>query len=159
MNQTGNSSTPSQIADNNNFQQTSNVNMPNTNSTILHDNTVAPPQNTTFEFYLPLPNDTRVYYVTYTELDSLEIARRLNNGMNNGMNISPFHYNIQSLIHQLIHQIQQQNIQQQSFDNISQMSQMYVDNNAHNTASVETISVDNHDMQDAGTNPNNNDRY
>src|SRR5436190_19797123 len=122
MDQTGNNFVPSQIIDNNNenFQHTSNVGMSNM---ILDTNTTAPaaPQNTTFQFYLPLPNDTRVYHVTYRELDSSEIAQFLNNSIN----LShipyyqfPHHYNLQSLIQQRIVQppvdYQQNTIQQQS---------------------------------------------
>src|SRR5947207_11050610 len=84
-NQTGNSFAPLQIVDNNelNFQHTSNVRMSNTNLDTLHANTTAPaPQNTTFEFYLPLQNDARIYHVTYRELDSLEIGQLLNNSIN-----------------------------------------------------------------------------
>ena len=44
--------------------------------------TPAAPQNVTFEFYLPLPNDTRIYHITYTELHPLENARILNNSIN-----------------------------------------------------------------------------
>src|SRR6266542_4654669 len=57
--------------------------------------------NIAFEFYLPLPNDTRIYHVTYTELHPLENARILNNAIN--LSHVPdhqfqYHYNIQQQI-------------------------------------------------------------
>ncbi len=83
--------------------------------------------NITFEFYLTLPNDTRIYHVRYTELHPFEIAQLLNNSINLS-HISdyqlPHHHNIQSLIQQQIRQqiqesveshiYQQNNIQQES---------------------------------------------
>ncbi|PKY49752.1 hypothetical protein RhiirA4_465861 [Rhizophagus irregularis] len=75
----------------------------------------------TFKFYLPLPNDTRIYCVTYTALNLLfEIAQLLNNGINLSHIPDyqfPHHYNIQFLIRQFVEsQIYQPNgIQQQSF--------------------------------------------
>ncbi|CAG8714074.1 8804_t:CDS:2 [Rhizophagus irregularis] len=85
-------------------------------------------QNDTFEFYFPLPNDTRIYHVTYqyTELHPLENARRLNNSIN-------------------LSRIPGHDIQQNFFDtNIQSTSQVYSDSNdSYNTASnsvSETIS-------------------
>ncbi|PKK63847.1 hypothetical protein RhiirC2_788330 [Rhizophagus irregularis] len=62
----------------------------------LINNTTSAPQNITFEFYLSLPNDTRIYHVTYTELNSMEIARLLNNRIDLSHipdHQLPFHYN------------------------------------------------------------------
>lgn len=80
-------------------------------SNINHHNCyvyTAASESKTFEFYFPLPNDTRIYHVTYTELNQDDIARRLNYG-NNGINLSPnyqipHHYNVQNLIQQQIAQ-------------------------------------------------------
>ncbi|CAB5198466.1 hypothetical protein RhiirA5_419038 [Rhizophagus irregularis] len=74
----------------------------------------------TFKFYLPLPNDTRIYCVTYTALNLFEIAQLLNNGINLSHipdHQFPHHYNIQFLIRQFVEsQIYQPNgIQQQPF--------------------------------------------
>ncbi|GBC09688.1 hypothetical protein RclHR1_09040007 [Rhizophagus clarus] len=76
-----NYSTENEFIDNNNnepsYRQTSNVGMPSRN----HNSGPATSGPKTFEFYFPLSNDTndtRIYYVTYTELNSLDIARRLN---------------------------------------------------------------------------------
>ncbi|RIA85437.1 hypothetical protein C1645_781829 [Glomus cerebriforme] len=172
MDQTRNSPISSQIVDNNNESQISNnnINMSNTNLDTSYINTATPPsQNTsniTYEFYLPLPNDTRIFYVTYTELDSLEVARLLNNRIN----ISSHNSNIHSLIQQLIcqdQQHQQHNVQQQTFDNTT--SQIYLNNEAYNAASAPSTgitTINNHDMQVTGyndvqfmqtrLNPNNN---
>src|SRR6266496_5985198 len=117
-NTTENNSIPSQIIDNNNenFKHTSNEGMSNLNT--LQTNTTTPaPQNNTFEFYLPLPNDRRIYHVTYTELDSSEIARFLNNNSINSSHVPdcqfPQQYNEQSVDYV---DCQQDTIQQQSFD-------------------------------------------
>ncbi|PKY56154.1 hypothetical protein RhiirA4_476236 [Rhizophagus irregularis] len=96
-----------------------------------------------FEFYFPLPNDTRIYYVTYTELYPLENARLLNNSINLSRIQLPHHYNIQSLIRQQIQQqvqqtvYQQNNVQQQFIDTtIQPTSQVFSDNNnVYNAAS------------------------
>lgn len=85
------------------------------------NNTLSPK---TFEFYLPLPNDT-IYRITYTQLHSFEIATLLNNGVD----IShipdshfPYHQNVQSFIRQQIHQrvqyIHQPQQRSQTFDTI-----------------------------------------
>jgi hypothetical protein len=99
----------------------------------------------TFEFYLPLPNDT-VYRVTYTRLHSLEIATLLNKGVH--------HQNVQrqqicQQVQQHIHQPQQQS---QTYDTIpnSQVdmtpsnSQVYSSNNIYNNVipSNEAITED-----------------
>src|SRR4051794_23892452 len=85
--------------------------------------TVAPaPRNTTFEFYLPFPTG-RILYVTYTELNTFEIASLLNNRVD--LTHIPddqlsHHHNIHSFIRQQFLQQpvdhQQNNIQQQYFD-------------------------------------------
>ncbi|GBB99409.1 hypothetical protein RclHR1_03510003 [Rhizophagus clarus] len=78
-------------------------------------------QNPIFEFYFHLPNDTRIYRVTYSELHPSENIRLLNNGINLSHIPDyqfPHHYNVQSLIRQQIHQRVQQPVQQ---SNISQM--------------------------------------
>jgi hypothetical protein len=80
------------------------------------------PQNVTFEFYFPLPNDSRIYYVTYTELHPLENARLLNDRINLSQISNhqiPHHNNIQSLIQQQIQQQVQQPVYYQQ-DNIQQ---------------------------------------
>ncbi|RIA79165.1 hypothetical protein C1645_841377 [Glomus cerebriforme] len=151
MDPTGNNFVPLQIPDNNNennFQHTS-------------INTITPaPQDAIFVVYLSLPNDTRIYRVTYqyTELHPLENVQLLNNRINIPDSQFPHHYNIQSLIQQQIQQqvhqpvvYQQNNIQQQSFDTmrIQPTSQInYSDNNANNNTSANgTISAD---MQGTG---------
>src|SRR4051794_38752207 len=70
------------------------------------------PRNITFEFYLPLPTG-RILYVTYTELDALEIASLLNNRVD--LTHIPddqlsHHHNIHSFIRQ---QFQQQSVDYQ----------------------------------------------
>ena len=128
---TGNSFTISQIPDNNNdlnFQHTSvnNIGISNINSA----SPMTPmPQTVVFEFYFPLPNNGRIYHVTYTELHPLENARLLNNNINLSHvpdYQSPHHYNIQNLIQQQIQQraqqpvdYQQNSFQQQSFNTMS----------------------------------------
>jgi hypothetical protein len=100
-------------------------------------------QNVTFEFYFPfsLPNDTRIYHVTYqyTELHPLENARLLNNSINLS-HISdhqfPLHNNIHSLIQQQIQQQFQQPVYQQNTEsNIQQQFQqsVYQQNTERNT--------------------------
>ncbi|CAB5381417.1 unnamed protein product [Rhizophagus irregularis] len=141
--QTVNSSTPLHN-NNNNDQQTSINNSGIPNTFII--NTLTPTfQNDTFEFYFPLQNDTRIYYVTYTELHPLENARLLNNNINLSRipdHQLPHHYDIQSLIRQLIQQqvqqpVYQQNYAQQQFidTTIQPTSQVHSDNNAYNAAS------------------------
>src|SRR6266498_2975262 len=81
--------------------------------------------NITFECYLPLPNDTRIYHVRYTELHPLEIAQLLNDGINLPHIPDyqlPHHYNIQSLIQQQIQQQVQQSVESQIYqqNNIQQ---------------------------------------
>ena len=153
--QTENSFVPLQIPNNNN--ELNNVQHTSINNVGMSNPTLHIHQNTTFEFYLPLPNDTRVYHVTYTELNSFDIARRLNNNINLSHIADyhlPHHHNIQSLIQQLIHQQVQQQVQQpvesqiyqpnstqhQSFDTMRTSH----DNNIYNAASSEPIS-DNRD--------------
>ncbi|CAB4473518.1 unnamed protein product [Rhizophagus irregularis] len=71
----------------------------------LINNTTSAPQNITFEFYLSLPNDTRIYHVTYTELNSMEITQLLNNRIDLSHfpdHKLPFHYNVHHLIRQEI---------------------------------------------------------
>ncbi|RGB21501.1 hypothetical protein C1646_777853 [Rhizophagus diaphanus] len=123
--QTGNSA-PQQILNNNNT---------------LHINTY----NTTFEFYFYLPNDTRIYRVTYSysELNPSENVQLLNN-----LSRIPYHYGVQSQIQQQIQQqiqhpivYHQNGIQQQPFDTTHPTSQVY------NTAANGTVLQD---MGDTG---------
>ncbi|RGB29823.1 hypothetical protein C1646_766134 [Rhizophagus diaphanus] len=83
----------------------------------------------TFKFYLPLPNDTRIYCVTYTALNLFEIAQLLNNGINLSHIPEyqfPHHYNIQFLIRQFVEsQIYQPNGIQQQFFGFQSNSQVY----------------------------------
>ena len=77
---------------NSNLDQTGNILAGNSSETDIQNtsinnagvstNTAPPaPQNTIFEVYLPL--NGRIYYITYqcTELNILQIARLLNNGV------------------------------------------------------------------------------
>ncbi|CAB4399921.1 unnamed protein product [Rhizophagus irregularis] len=136
---TGNNFVSSNIDNNENFQHTSNPNM-NLNTSHINniDMTALASQNITFEFYLPLPNDTRIYHVTYTELNSVGIAQLLNNRINLSHFLNhrlPHHYNIQHLIRQ---EIVQKSTPQQSFDNmdIQRNFQEYSDNNAFDVSSI-----------------------
>jgi hypothetical protein len=155
--QTGNNFAP---LHNNNDQQASINNVGMSNTFIINNATPAF-QNDTFEFYFPLPNDARIFHVTYqyTELHPLENARRLNNSINLSHipdNQFPLHNNIHSLIQQQIQQqfqqpivYQQNSIQQQSFDTI-QPSQVYPNNNACDTASISVNGTISYDMLDRG---------
>uniref|UniRef100_U9T6A7 Uncharacterized protein n=1 Tax=Rhizophagus irregularis (strain DAOM 181602 / DAOM 197198 / MUCL 43194) TaxID=747089 RepID=U9T6A7_RHIID len=94
-----------------------NLPMDQTGNNFNNTNTIFPtPQNNTFEFYLPLPNDTRIYYLLY-------------------------HYNVHRLIREEIGQqsvgYQQNTIPQQSFDTmiIQPNFQEYSDNNAYDVSS------------------------
>ena len=95
-----------------------------------------------------MPNGTRIYHITYRELDSLEIAQLLNNRID----LShipyyqfPHHYNVQSLIQQWIVQPpvdhQQNTVQQQSFNtmNVQPVSQEYSNNNTYDANSTPPI--------------------
>ncbi|PKK68922.1 hypothetical protein RhiirC2_713023 [Rhizophagus irregularis] len=158
MDQTGNSSAPQQIFNNKNenIQHTliNNVGISDLNT--LHINSTTPaPYNTTFEFYFHLPNDTRIYRVTYSELNLSENVQLLNNGINHISGyLLPHHYNVQSLIQQQIqqqvqHPIYQQNdIQQQSFDTTQSTFQVYSNNDTYNTASISVNGTVFYDMQD-----------
>jgi hypothetical protein len=60
-------------------------------------------QSTTFEVYFHLPNDTRIYRVTYSELHPSENIRLLNNGIDLSHIPDyqfPHHYDVQSSIRQ-----------------------------------------------------------
>jgi hypothetical protein len=137
---------PLQFLDNNNVQN-NNVEMSNMTFNI---NTTPASQNTVFEFYLPLPNDT-IYHITYqfTKLHSSEIARRLNDGINLS-NVTdyqfPHHHYIHSLIKQQI--LPPVDSQLQSFDTMIQpaSSQEYVDNDVNNA----TLNAATYNMQDTG---------
>src|SRR5581483_7436533 len=72
------------------------VHVASPNSYVASLNSLA--SQNTFEFYLFLPNDIRIYHVVYTELHIFEIAQLLNDRIN-------LYYNTQTLIQQ---QIQQQ---------------------------------------------------
>ncbi|PKY46769.1 hypothetical protein RhiirA4_461728 [Rhizophagus irregularis] len=165
--QTGSSSVSQQILNNNNnenIQHTliNNGGVPNTNLNTLHTNithTTLASQNTTFEFYFHLPNDTRIYRVTYSELNPSENVQLLNNGINLSHIHDyqlPHHYNVQSLIQQQIQQrvqhpiVYQQN-RQQSFDATQPTSQVYSNNDTYNTASISVNGIVSYDnMQDMG---------
>ncbi|GBB83827.1 hypothetical protein RclHR1_01050001 [Rhizophagus clarus] len=102
----GNSYAPAIIPNNNNNNNTNyHVKISNPNNTVLPD---------TYQFYLPLPNDT-IYRVTYTKLHSSEIAKLLNNGVDiSSIPDSHFFYHqrVQGLICQQIHQrVEQHSIQ------------------------------------------------
>ncbi|GBC03427.1 hypothetical protein RclHR1_05110010 [Rhizophagus clarus] len=136
---------PLQFLGNDDIQH-NNVEMSNT--TLNISNTV--PQDTVFEFYLPLPNDT-IYHITYqfTKLHTSEIARRLNNGINLSHITDhqlPHHYYIHSLIKQQILPVdyQRNSIQLQPLDSTPQA---YVDNNIITNA---TLNETTYDMQDTG---------
>ncbi|CAB4435157.1 unnamed protein product [Rhizophagus irregularis] len=140
MDQTGNSSAPQQIFNNKNenIQHTliNNVGISDLNT--LHINSTTPaPYNTTFEFYFHLPNNTRIYRVTYSELNPSENVQLLNNGINHIPGyLLPHHYNLQSLIQQQIqqqvqHPIYQQNDIQQSFDTTQSTFQVYSNNDTY----------------------------
>lgn len=95
--QVGNSSVPMPIPNNNDNNINYHVGISNPNNTV-------PPK--TFEFYLPLSDDT-IYQVTYTRLRSLDIARLLNNGVDKSHipdSHFPLHQNVESIIRQQIHQ-------------------------------------------------------
>ncbi|CAB5393229.1 unnamed protein product [Rhizophagus irregularis] len=133
MDQTGNNSTPPQILNNNNNEDiqhnlANNVGVPNTNLNTLHINNIntatLAPQSVTFEFYFPLPNDARIYHVTYqyTELHPLENARLLNDRINLSHipnHQIPLHDSIQSFIRQQIQQQLQQSVYYQQNTSIS----------------------------------------
>jgi hypothetical protein len=139
----------------------------------------ATPQNDIFVFYFPLPNDTRIYRVTYQYaelLHPLENARLLNNSINlSGISNHQFppHNNIHSLIQQQIQQQFQQPVYQQNTESdIQQQFQQPVyqqnternvqqqfsdiiqstsqDNNAYCTASNSTIGTISDNIQDMG---------
>ncbi|CAB4493077.1 hypothetical protein RhiirA1_454362 [Rhizophagus irregularis] len=144
MNSTQNYSniqTPLQIVENNgelNFQHTSTLGM-STNTNINTSQTSATASAPTFEFYLPIPNDTRIYHVTYTELNTTtEIAQHLNNRIN--LSHVPYHhfqhhYNVQTSI--------RQQIVQQSADHPQNMIQLYSNDSNDNTYNASSISGDN----------------
>ena len=105
------------------FQSNSQVypdnNLSNNNNelnTLINDTHTPPPQQNTFEFYLPLPNDMLIYYVTYTELHSFEIAQLLNNNNINQFQI--YQNNIQQQqIQQQVQQVQQLPVESQIYQN------------------------------------------
>jgi hypothetical protein len=127
MDQTENNFAPLQILDNKNesIQHTliNNTGITDTNLNTFTINTIntatSTTQNTTFEFYFHLPNDARIFRVTYSELQPSENIRLLNSGINLSHIPDyklPHHYNVQSFIRQQIQQRVQQPIQQHSFD-------------------------------------------
>ena len=143
------------VGNNNGHTSIDNVGMPNLNISTA----IPAPLNTTFEFYLPLPNG-RIYYVTYTELSTLEIARHLNHRID--LSHIPddqlsHHHNIHSFIRQQFLQPvdyqQQNNIQQQRCFDSQLTPQIYSDNTVYNAASIppnETIFDDIRDTSDSG---------
>ncbi|CAB4476859.1 hypothetical protein RhiirA1_457513 [Rhizophagus irregularis] len=95
-----------------NFRRISDVGMSNINQNNFHIDSVTSESEKTFELYLALPNDTILIYVTYTELNPIEIAQRLNNNIN--LSHIPdhqfqHHYYLQNLIKGQIIQKSQQN--------------------------------------------------
>jgi hypothetical protein len=75
--QTENSSASQQILNNNNnenIQHTlfNNVGVSNLNRLHINSTIPAPHNTSTFEFYFHLPNDTRIYRVTYSEINLSE---------------------------------------------------------------------------------------
>uniref|UniRef100_U9SVX6 Uncharacterized protein n=1 Tax=Rhizophagus irregularis (strain DAOM 181602 / DAOM 197198 / MUCL 43194) TaxID=747089 RepID=U9SVX6_RHIID len=113
--QVGNSFVPIRIPNNNDNSINYHVGIYNSNDTV--------PSNT-FEFYLPLPNDT-IYRVIYTQLHLFEISTLLNNGVDTSHipdSHFPYHQNVQSFIRQQIHQrvqyIYQPQQPSQTFDTI-----------------------------------------
>jgi hypothetical protein len=102
----------------------------------VYANTVAPaPQNTTFEVYLPL--DGHIYYITYTKLNILEIARLLNNRVDLSHipdDQFPQHHVIQSLIQQQVPQQPADYQQQQQYFGQS-TSHVYSNDNTYDAAS------------------------
>ncbi|CAI2165585.1 8645_t:CDS:1 [Funneliformis geosporum] len=123
----------------------SNVN--NENSLHVHGS-VPVTQNVTYEFYLPT-GDARVYLVTYTELSTHEIARRLNSRVNLSHIPEyqfPYHYNLQSLIHQQIQQQVQQTGNYQRDNNSDAMmiqptTQAYSENHIFNASTIPSSEV------------------
>jgi hypothetical protein len=134
--------------------------IPNNNIGISNSN------NNVFEFYLPLPNDNRIYRVTYTELNSFEIARRLNNDID----ISHIpdsqlshHQNVQHFIRHQIHQRVQQRVyqpQQQShyFDTMlnPQVDMMALNSQVHSDNVYNNVNSSNGTTSDNYTNYNEN---
>ncbi|PKC59950.1 hypothetical protein RhiirA1_468707 [Rhizophagus irregularis] len=86
MDQTGNSSAPQQIFNNKNenIQHTliNNVGISDLNTLHINSTTPAPHNTSTFEFYFHLPNDTRIYRVTYSEINLSGNVQLLNDGIN-----------------------------------------------------------------------------
>jgi hypothetical protein len=122
--QVGNSFVPIRIPNNNDNSINNHVGISNSNNTV--------PSNT-FEFYLPLPNDT-IYRVTYTQLHSFEISTLLNNGVDTSHipdSHFPYHQNVQSFIRQQIHQrvqyIYQPQQPSQTFDTIHTIPNFQLD--------------------------------
>ncbi|CAB4486539.1 hypothetical protein RhiirA5_418106 [Rhizophagus irregularis] len=114
--QVGNNFVPMRIPNNNDNSINYHVGISNSNDTVPSD---------TFEFYLPLPNDT-IYRVTYTKLRVFEIATLLNNGGDISHipdSYFPYHQNGQGFIHQQTHQQVQQHIHQQVHQHIHQLQQ------------------------------------
>ncbi|CAB5213412.1 hypothetical protein RhiirA5_478341 [Rhizophagus irregularis] len=166
--QTGNSPSPQQIPNNNNnnenIQHTliNNVGVSNMNLNTLHVNTInsttLAPHNIIFEFYYHLPNDARIYRVTYSELNPSENVQLLNNGINRIPDyLLTHHYNVQSQIQQQIQQqvqhsiiYQQNSIQQRSFDTTQPIPQVYSNSDTYNAAVNGTVSYDMQDMGDTG---------
>ena len=150
MDQTGNIFAPLDNNNELNIQHTS-INDVGMSNTAVNTATPATSQNIAYEFYFHLPNDTRIYRVTYSELHPSENIRLLNNGINLSHipdHQFPHHYNIQSQIQQQIQQqaqqpvyYQQNGIQQQSFDTMMIQPnlptlQVYSDNNVYSTVST-----------------------
>ncbi|CAG8717817.1 14376_t:CDS:2 [Rhizophagus irregularis] len=145
-----------------NLQTDQTGNISNMNLNTLHVNTInsttLAPHNIIFEFYYHLPNDARIYRVTYSELNPSENVQLLNNGINRIPDyLLTHHYNVQSQIQQQIQQqvqhsiiYQQNSIQQQSFDTTQPIPQVYSTSDTYNAAVNGTVSYDMQDMGDTG---------
>src|ERR1041384_2460698 len=98
----------------------------------------------TFEFYLPVPNDTRIYRVRYTALRLFEVARLLNNCIDLSHisdNQLSHHYDVQSLIQQ---QIRQNLVESQIYQQIgTQQLSFYSDSSIYNTTLIPSNLNDN----------------
>jgi hypothetical protein len=97
VDQSGNSPAPQQIDyDNNeNIQRTliNNIGVSDTNLNTSHTS-ISTPRSNAQRFFVNLQNDTRIYYVIYSELNPLEIVQLLNNLSHIPDYLLPHHYNL-----------------------------------------------------------------
>ncbi|CAB4433584.1 unnamed protein product [Rhizophagus irregularis] len=92
------------------YNDDNNINYPNPNSNSVPE----------FEFFLPLGD--KIFRVTYTQLRSFDIARRLNSGVDIIPDPHfPYHQNVQNFISQQV----QQRVQQQHVYQPQQQPQIY----------------------------------